>query len=129
MNDWPGLGSPSGPDLVRPVRRRQAGPPPGRPSPPTPRPQRRHSRAEIPAAGAPEAPVAKPAAPVVGTAGPGRRLAATVMVAAMAGGLTGLSAAWLVNDLATSEPSSRARPRAVSPSSGSEQSAAQAILP
>jgi len=130
MDDWLGLGTPSGPDLVRPARRRQAAPAPGRQaSPPTPRLELRPSRSQVPAAGSPAAHVAEPVPPAVRTAGRGRRLAATAMVAAIAGGLTGLSAAWLVTDPATSNPLPRATPPAVTQPSGSEQSAAQAILP
>ena len=110
MNDWPGIGTPSGPNLVRPVRRR---------SPLQP-----------------QTPPAAPAAAV--TVDPSPRtvrttrahgLAATAVVAVIAGGLTGLTAGWLVNDPSSPEPVTSATQRGGATSPGSQQTAAQAILP
>jgi len=104
MNDWPGIGHSSGPDLVRPARRR---------SPP-----------QTPAAPA----TVEPSPPAVRRAR-GRGLATTALVAVVAGGLTGLTAGWLVADPSAPVPATSAASRGGQTAPGSEQTAAQAILP
>ena len=131
MNDWPGLGTPSGPDLVRPARRRAERVPPPRPAPVIPRPQPRQSHPPVPApAASPVAvPAPEPPPPAARRAGRRQRLGVMALVAALAGGVTGLTGGWVVADLRVTDPLQQATPTTAADGGGSEQAAATAILP